>query len=258
MSSDIDIKLELLKLEKENQEKLEKEGKEEKPSLSVSSFINPNNVFEYDQAQTVNTNFAIDGNIKMKVPPDPFVLIKNPPYTEVESVLKLNTSHNGKIFPIEFTCYVAPCAAFMRYIKSYPIVGTVEQTLEKKKGFTSRFDVSVEIKRNVSIGFKGCEASLEVTTGFDYGETVTSETTETWKQTLTEGKYVDVNHSNPGVNVKYIPELEVSVMFVPINHDPFTLRYQNATWDPVEYNPLIKHLAANPKKWISDRYFNFK
>ncbi|KAM9963943.1 hypothetical protein ACTFIW_005584 [Dictyostelium discoideum] len=253
MSKEIEFKLELLKLEKEHQEKLEKEGykqiangkgyivlsKEEKPSQSVSSLNNPNDFFNYDKAQTVNTNFTIDRHIKMKVPPDPLVFA------------------------------VRPCAAFMRYIKSYPIVGTVEQTLEKKKGFTSRFNTSVEVKASVSTGFFGCEASLEVTTGFEYGETVTSEKTETWKQTLTEGSYIvyqnvlvyaytanlsqkyvnAFNKGNPGINMRYIDGFG-GVIFVPVNRDdPFTLRYKDATWDPVEYNSLIDYLAANPNKW---------
>ncbi|KAM9998409.1 hypothetical protein ACTFIY_008067 [Dictyostelium cf. discoideum] len=178
----------------------------------------------------------------------------------------------GYHLPKEFSCIVVPCAAFMRYLKSYPIVGTVEQTLEKKKGFTSRFNTSVELKASVSTGFLGCEASLEVTTGFEYEETVTSETTQTWKQTLTEGTYIvyqnvlvyayflneipsiidNINKNNTGVNMRYIPEINGAIIFVPVNRDdPFTLRYQDATWDPIEYDSLINHLAANPKKWRS-------
>ncbi|KAM9980011.1 hypothetical protein ACTFIZ_006253 [Dictyostelium cf. discoideum] len=273
MSSEVEFKLELLKLEKENQEKLKKEGykqitygkgytvlsKEENSLQSVSSFINPKNNFAFSQAQTVDTNFAIDRHIKMKVPPDPWFL--------------LNVEMLGHIFPSDLPCNVVPCAAFMRYIKSYPIVGTVEQSMEKRKGFTSRFNTSVEVKAGVSAGFFGCEASLEVTTGFEYEETVTTETTQTWRQTLTEGTYIvyqnvivyaylviskpemidNINKHNPGVNMRYIPALKGGVMFVPINRDDsFTLRYQDAVWDPVEYDSLINYLVANPSKWRSD------
>ncbi|EAL66228.1 hypothetical protein DDB_G0282737 [Dictyostelium discoideum AX4] len=283
MSKEIEFKLELLKLEKEHQEKLEKEGykqitkgkgyivlsKEEKPLKSVSSFNNLKNVFELDQAQTANTNFAIDRNIKMKVPPDPLVFIRMPLSKLVWTSLSISAGSSFFLLP----CSVTPCAAFMRYIKSYPIVGTVEETMEKKKGFTSRFSASTEIKASVSTGFFGCEASLEVTTGFEYEETVTSETTETWKQTLTEGSYIvyqnvivyaysmpltpdqvnTINYHNPGMNLRYVPQINSAVMFVPINRDdPFTLRYQDATWDPVEYDSLINYLAANPSKWRSD------
>ncbi|EAL65987.1 hypothetical protein DDB_G0282815 [Dictyostelium discoideum AX4] len=283
MSEEIEFKLELLKLEKEHQEKLEKEGykqitigkgytvlsKEEKPLQSVSSFNNPKNVFNLDQAQTANTNFAIDRHIKMKVPPDPLVFIKMPRSKLVWAWVKISTGSSTTSLIGSFT----PCAAYMRYIKSYPVVGTVEQTMEKKKGFTSRFNASTEIKASASAGFFGCEASLEVTTGFEYEETVTSETTHTWKQTLTEGTYIvyqnvlvyaytivlslnqtnTINQYNPGMNLRYIQQIDRAVMFVPINRDdPFTLRYQDATWDPVEYDSLINYLVANPSKWRSD------
>ncbi|KAM9963941.1 hypothetical protein ACTFIW_005582 [Dictyostelium discoideum] len=284
MSSEIDIKLEILKLEKENQEKLKKEGykqisngkgyvvlsKNEKPSQSVSSLNNPNDLFDYGKAQTVNTNFTIDRNIMMKVPPDPLVFIKIPTSKIVQSKVSLNLEGSCHV---DLPCNVVPCAAFMRYIRSYPIVGQVVETLEKKKGFTSRFNVSVDVKAGVSAGFLGCEASLEVTTGFEYGETVTSETTETWTQTLNEGTYIvfqnvlvyayvitlqeqyleAFNIWNPGLNMRYVPDLKACVIFVPINRDdPFTLHYQDATWDPVEYDSLIEYLFANPSKWRSD------
>ncbi|KAM9963927.1 hypothetical protein ACTFIW_005568 [Dictyostelium discoideum] len=160
MSKEIEVKLELLKLEKENQEKLEKEGykqiingkgyivlsKEEKPSESVSSFNNPKNIFDLANAQTANTNFAIDRHIKMKTPPDPLIFIKMPISKIISSKVKLfYRSMGGFVHLEEFDCAVAPCAAFMRYIKSYPIVGTVEQSMEKKKGFTSRFNTSTEV-----------------------------------------------------------------------------------------------------------------
>ncbi|KAN0032364.1 hypothetical protein ACTFIV_006257 [Dictyostelium citrinum] len=149
------------------------------------------------------------------------------------------------------------------------VVGTIEQTLEKKKGFTIRFNTSVEIKASASVGFFGFEASLEVTTGFEFEETISAETTLTWKQTLNEGTYIvyqnvlvyayifpfiesnhqAINKSNPGVNLRHIPSLNSSLMFVPINRDdPFTLRYSDAVWEPVEYDTMIDFLASNPSK----------
>jgi hypothetical protein len=48
----------------------------------------------------------------------------------------------------------------------------------------NRFGASVEVKARVSVGIFGCEASLEVTTGFSYDQTIETEVTETFKETL--------------------------------------------------------------------------
>ncbi|KAN0021529.1 hypothetical protein ACTFIU_010136 [Dictyostelium citrinum] len=283
MTSIIEVKENLLKLEKENDEKLKKEGYKpiligkgytvfsnaKETSFSVSSSVNPKNSFEMGDAQIVDTNFTIDRHIKMKNPPDPLVFIKMPSSKLVNSSVTFYVDVMGFIMPIPFSCTVTPCSGFMRYIKSYPVVGTVEKSLEKRKGFTSRFQTSAEIKASASAGFFGCEVSLEVTTGFEYEETVTSEIIETWKETLTEGTYIvyqnvlvyaydfgeykeknfnSINKNNPGVNLKRVGNN--AVMFVPINRDdPFTLRYQEAVWDPVSYDTLIDYLVANPNKW---------
>ncbi|KAN0018755.1 hypothetical protein ACTFIU_008688 [Dictyostelium citrinum] len=283
MASIIDFKENLLKLEKEKEEKLKKEGYEpiligngytvlsnaKETSFSVSSSVNPKNSFQLGDAQIVNTNFTIDRHIKMKNPPDPLVFIKMSASKLVNSSVLLKMDIMGIVMPFLFPCTITPCAGFMRYIKSYPIVGTVETSLEKRKGFTSRFQTSAEVKASASAGFFGCEASLEVSTGFEYEETVTSETIESWKQTLTEGTYIvyqnvlvyaydfgeyneknfnSINKNNPGVNLKRVGNN--AVMFVPINRDdPFTLRYQDAVWDPVEYDTLIDYLVSNPNKW---------
>ncbi|KAM9950295.1 hypothetical protein ACTFIT_011545 [Dictyostelium discoideum] len=118
----MELKESILKAEKENEEKLNKEG--------VKQF--PMNTFGLDDAKIVCTNKSIDDNINMKAPPDPFVFIK-----------------------MVILCYVAPCAAFAKYIKSYPVVGTVETTLEKKKGFTTRFKTTDDINEKLSASFKG-------------------------------------------------------------------------------------------------------
>ncbi|KAM9983383.1 hypothetical protein ACTFIY_000109 [Dictyostelium cf. discoideum] len=282
MNSLIEFQEKQLKIEKENEEKLKKEGykpyiygngytvlcKGDSPSVSVSSLVNPKNSFNFSDAKTANNNFTIDRHIKMKNPPDPFVFIKMPPSKVVWSTVNLKVDNNQTF---KASCRVIPCAAFMRYLKSYPIVGTVETSLEKKKGFTQRFNVSLEVKASVSVGFFGCEASLEVTTGYEYEETVTSEVTQSWRQTLTEGTYIVyqnvlvyayvliltenmvevLNRNNPGINCKYVA-FETIVFFVPVNRDdPFTLRYQDAVYDPVEYDDLVSYLFKNTNTWFS-------
>ncbi|KAM9997934.1 hypothetical protein ACTFIY_007576 [Dictyostelium cf. discoideum] len=276
----IELKEIFLKAEKENEEKLNKNGVKQisngkgyvvlskscEPSLTVSSSINLKNTFGLEDAKIVCTNKSIDDNINMKSPPDPFVFLKMGDIVVGQICLCIG----GNTY-IDYRCYVAPCAAFAKYIKSYPVVGTVETTLEKKKGFTTRFKTTDDIKANVSVGFKGCEASLEVTTGYEYEETITSETTKTWKQTLTEGKYSvyqnvivyafmlpgfpksyieDLNKTNPGANLMFVPKLNGMVMFVPIyRDDPFTIHYKDFVWDPIEYNTMIGLLIENLDKW---------
>ncbi|KAM9959818.1 hypothetical protein ACTFIR_000919 [Dictyostelium discoideum] len=258
MSSLIEIKEQILKAEKENKEKLKKEGKQ---ISSGKGYI----VLSKD-SQPSNSISSVNN------PPDPLVFIKLPSskYVQSTATLYLFGEEHLKI-PMVLKCSVIPCAAFMRYIKSYPVVGTVVETLEKKKGFTNRFNVSVDVKASASVGFFGCEASLEVSTGFEYGETVTSETTLTWTQTLTEGTYIVyqnvlvyayifnsvneewagcLNKGTPGANLRFIPSLNAAVMFVPINRDdPFTLRYSDVAWDPIEYDTLIDYLSSNTTKW---------
>ncbi|KAN0015044.1 hypothetical protein ACTFIU_001366 [Dictyostelium citrinum] len=255
---------------------IEKQKKGFSQTLGVHNYViyrnpsdstSPKERFDFSNIKTVNTNFNIDRNIKMKTPPDAMVFIKMPSNKVVSTTLQLRMM----AFQCTFQCQVIPVAAYMRYIKSYPIVGTVVQTLEKKKGFTQRFQVSAEVKGSVSGGFFGCEASLEVTTGFQYESTVQSETTETWQQTLTQGSYIvyqnvlvyayvvqvaqnfvgQLNSQNPGIDIRWVPSLNACVMFVPINRDdPFTLHYSEKTNEPIEYDTLIDHLYANPSKWM--------
>ncbi|KAM9953602.1 hypothetical protein ACTFIR_008688 [Dictyostelium discoideum] len=262
MSSLIEIKEQILKAEKENEEKLKKEGFKQissgKGYIVLSKDSQPSN-----SISSVNANKTFDiGNVFIKLPSSKYVQSTATLYLYGEEYLKI---------PMVLKCSVIPCAAFMRYIKSYPVVGTVVETLEKKKGFTNRFNVSVDVKASASIGFFGCEASLEVSTGFEYGKTVTSETTLTWTQTLTEGTYIvyqnvlvyayifynatevlvqGLNKGTPGANLRLIPSLNAAVMFVPINRDdPFTLRYSDVVWDPIEYDTLIDYLSSNTTKW---------
>ncbi|KAN0008588.1 hypothetical protein ACTFIU_009312 [Dictyostelium citrinum] len=291
MNSLIELKEEVLKSEKEYEEKLKKEGYKQlskgegymvlsnacepsSSSFSVSLTNNEDKRFNFEDAKIATSNFVIDRNILMKNPPDPLVFIKMPSSKIIKTSVLLNVAYNGIPFPMFFECTVIPCAAFMRYIKAYPVVGTVETSLEKRKGFTRRFNASIQVRSGVSLGIFGCEASLEVTTDFQYEHTINEEVTQTWKQTLSEGTYLVyqnvlvyafifpktypdriielINEYNPGVTFNYIPTLNASVMFVPLNrNDPFTLRYEDHVWEPVEYDNLVDYLVKNPSKWRS-------
>jgi hypothetical protein len=83
--------------------------------------------------------------------------------------------------------YIKPIAAYLAYIKKDTVPSGVQESysLTKKKGFTRQFTTSASVTSSVSAGIFGCEASLEVTTGFSYSETINEETTETWTRTLT-------------------------------------------------------------------------
>ncbi|KAN0042623.1 hypothetical protein ACTA71_011432 [Dictyostelium dimigraforme] len=139
--------------------------------------------------------------------------------------------------------------------------------------FTSGFQTGEEVKASASVGFFGCEASLEVTTGFEYEATVSSETTQSWKQTLTEGTYIVyqnvpvyahlfpsseshmmiLRNSNPRVHLKLLTDTITGAAFIPFNRDdPFTLHYQDAVWDSVEYDILTAYFASDPSKWFSN------
>eukprot|EP01132_Coremiostelium_polycephalum_P000434 gene434-549_t len=245
------------------------------PSDNVNFLITSSDAkrsFNMNDAQIVDTNFGIDRTIVSKVPPDPLVFLKLPSRKVVRTTVALRISN---FISLPFYFDSIPCCAFMRYVQTIPIVGTVEKSLEKKKGYTTRFQVSVELKAKVSAGIMGCDASLEVSTEFQYEKTVNEEKTEYWKQTLTEGSYIvyqnaiiyaykwfNYDHSNqenrnlfkllnthnPGLKLHLIDNN--AYFFVPVNrNDPFTLRYSENVWNPAKYDDLIDFLTQNPSKW---------
>ncbi|KAM9958263.1 hypothetical protein ACTFIW_001124 [Dictyostelium discoideum] len=215
-------------------------------------------LYNLDDAQIVSTNHQIDRQVLLKTPPDSAVFIaKNHdkkiftsiPFTP-DSLTNIFFLSHGIVNPkCNFEVY--PCSAFMRYIKSYPIVGTVTQTLEKRRGFTSRFNVSVSVTLGVSAGIGGCESNLSVTTEFSHEETISKEKTETWSQTLTEGKYnyfdqFKSNHSD----IEFFEIKGDKYFFAPVNrNDAFTIHYSDSDNEPVEYDALIKYLVSHPEKW---------
>jgi hypothetical protein len=91
------------------------------------------------------------------------------------------------VWQAKINVQVRPVAAYLVYIKkeSIPAGAHESYTLRKKKGFSRQFTTSIEVKAGVSAGIFGCEASLEVTTGFSYSETITDETEETWTRSVT-------------------------------------------------------------------------
>ncbi|KAF2076122.1 hypothetical protein CYY_002584 [Polysphondylium violaceum] len=216
--------------------------------------------FDPAKSRTCNSNFEIDEAIKLKSPPDSMVMV-NAPWTEMAG---------------EVPFKVKPICAYMNYINSLTVPGTIEKTLEKKNGYSSRFQTSVEIKAGVSAGIFGCNASLEVSTGFTYEETITSETTETWREILESGSYVIYQNcvlyaywvQQPGgINgavkvarlmgeyaesgIQWYEREGESYFFVPVfRNDPFTLKYTDALYAPVPYNDIISYVTnSGSNRW---------
>ncbi|KAG0233476.1 hypothetical protein BGW42_007433 [Actinomortierella wolfii] len=154
----------------------------------------PHIKFDLSRASVVTSNFQLDKAISLKHPPDAACIISVPKEKEVSSIapMKYMIKFLGSEFPgnFPFPVKMKPCAAYLHYIESKVLSGTSEHTLRKLKGYTSRFNVSAELKAGIKAGIFGCEASLEVTTGFSYGEDISQETEETWKTTVAPGKYV--------------------------------------------------------------------
>ncbi|KAN0033639.1 hypothetical protein ACTFIV_000101 [Dictyostelium citrinum] len=66
-----------------------------KPSSSVSLTNNEDKRFNFEDAKTTTSNFAIDCNILMKNPPDPLVFIKMPSSKIIKTSVLLNVAYNG-------------------------------------------------------------------------------------------------------------------------------------------------------------------
>jgi len=88
---------------------------------------------------------------------------------------------------VSYNTLTKPVGAYMVYLKKEYIPGGISEkhSFTKKKGYTSSYTASIEVKASVGFNVFGCEASLEVTTGFTYGTTINEETEETWERTVT-------------------------------------------------------------------------
>lgn len=131
---------------------------------------------DYSKFPLVTDNHGLDNALKGATK-SPGCLITSKWY-EGESI-----SAAGKFYPT----YIKPIAAFLAYVdkKSVPKGVTSSYTITKKVGFQQEFGRTVEIEVSVSKGILGCDASLSVTTGFQYKSTITNETTESWTDTVT-------------------------------------------------------------------------
>ncbi|KAF2076845.1 hypothetical protein CYY_001873 [Polysphondylium violaceum] len=233
-----------------------------KPPKIVETNIQPDAPIKFDpsKAVEVTSNFEIDRQIKLKNPPDSMVMV------------------NSKFMKFKFVqnpdCEMKPIAAFMIYLNSLTIPGTISKTISLKKGFTSHFKATVEVKASVSAGIEGiCDVGLEVTTGFEYDETMETEETVTTTETLTEGQYcvyqnallyalkinttVQLTLPGPvyleglGLTI-YPPKDKIgkpSYTFYSFStcyrNDPFTIRYSDKLYSPISYEELYNYVMGD-------------
>jgi hypothetical protein len=238
----------------------------------------PRAKFDLGQAAVVESNFQIDKAISLKDPPDAACIITVPNGKDVSSLITLKAKIHPlpEPLPVMAPVNVKPCSAYLHYVEAKILAGTEEHVLRKFRGYTSRFNASTEVKAGVKAGIFGCEASLEVTTGYSYGEEITQETEETWRTTVDPGKYVVYQTivlyayrfdpstiyglGSPGTHTKEnIRENNPSIkffdgvgsfskylyFFVPMyRNSPFTIPYTDDLVDDVGYDTLINHLMG--------------
>ncbi|KAN0028929.1 hypothetical protein ACTFIV_010797 [Dictyostelium citrinum] len=138
----------------------------------------------------------------------------------------------------------------MVLVQMEDVIKTIIPFYLHKKGFTTRFKANMELKSRLSAGFKGCEASFEVTTEGPYSVYQTVIVYPYFFPGFLEKNLDFHNHWNPSADLKYVPELKGVIILVPIyRDDPFTIHHKDFPWTPVEYTPLVKYLCENPKRW---------
>ncbi len=151
---------------------------------------------EITDLPTVNSNFALDNCLISHEGTQPGCLIDTPRVAIPEEEI---LGHAMGLIPniwdyihpttwavAEASCVadIKPVAAHMLYMEkqSVPSGVTEKYTFTKKKGYTSSFEVDASVKLGVSAGIFKCETSLEVTSGFSYGETIETEETESFEE----------------------------------------------------------------------------
>ncbi|MCY1042307.1 hypothetical protein OV208_13360 [Corallococcus sp. bb12-1] len=132
---------------------------------------------DFDNLKTVSDNFNLDNAIIGKTAQQACIV-------RVEDWVSAKPiGAGGKLYP----AFTKPIGALLEYISQryIPDGTSSSHTFEKKKGYSSETSVSTEVKASVGVNILGCDASMEVTTGFTYTQGISSETTESWTDTVT-------------------------------------------------------------------------
>lgn len=224
--------------------------------------------FDLCQTQTVNTNYRLEEVLKLKSPADAACIV-NTNNRETATIIRLkgafgNPEIGYDVRHVDLEAKAKPCGAYLHFVESQTLVGDTEHTLKKIKGYTRRFTVSVEVKASVSAGILALDASLEVTTGFAYEEEIKTEVEETWTTRIPAGRYIVFQpvlvyayRLNPTPaereaiqrveeNGRFFPVGEELYFFASIyRNDPFTIRYDEEQYEPVQYDHFIDYLMTD-------------
>ncbi|KAF2075247.1 hypothetical protein CYY_003465 [Polysphondylium violaceum] len=216
--------------------------------------------FDPSKAAQVKSNFEIDRQIKLKNPPDSLIII--------------NSEFHNFNFVGSPNAIIKPIAAFMVYLNSLTVPGTISKTLSYKKGFTSHFEATAEVKASVSVSIEvTCDLTQEVTTGFEYDERMKTEQTVTTTETLTEGEYCVYQNALLYAIKFYLP-IEITLpgpffmnklgltLYPPkdkigkptytlytlatcYRNDPFTIRYSDELYSPISYEEVCDYIMGD-------------
>jgi hypothetical protein len=126
--------------------------------------------------QVAKNNFELDNCLIGSTIKEGCVVLAN--WVTGKRIIFNNTTYNTLTKPV---------GAYMVYLKKEFIPQGISEkhAFTKRKGYTSSYTASIEIKATAGFNVFGCETSLEVTTGFSYTSTIEEETTETWERTVT-------------------------------------------------------------------------
>lgn len=90
-----------------------------------------------------------------------------------------------RIYPI----FTKPAGGFQYYEGKFSVPAgvSINEQLTIYKGYSSNFSSSLEYKDSISAGIFGCDASMEITTGFSYGATIETSAEVSWQVAVDGG-----------------------------------------------------------------------
>eukprot|EP01132_Coremiostelium_polycephalum_P006702 gene6702-8298_t len=118
--------------------------------------LNSKSDFDMAKSKLCCKDAEIDQAICQKSPPDQMVLLNTP---WIRSGFKYKNQ--------EAIC--RPVSGYLNFVDSFKISGgNIEHSIKKRKGFTSKLEVSADTKNLLCGGILNCDNCLEIHTGFQY------------------------------------------------------------------------------------------
>lgn len=134
---------------------------------------------------------------------------------------------------------IKPIFAYLRYIDKKTVPDKTERkyTFTKEKGIERSWGISVEISQKISAGFKLVESETEIKLGFNYNETLTEKTTETWEDVV----------RGPADFTVYQP----CVVYAIFNENPYETRLIHLLRNnPFTTTSNVEVLTSSQVEWI--------